>query len=95
MQADNAFQLQCGRPLTLPELRYIHESRTFGQLIQGGPIGLTGLSRQLADEFSEIPCKKKGAQGRPFLFLDGKLLHPILAILIEQILDLFGWAAAP
>lgn len=61
MQVDNAFQLKCGRLLTLPELRQIHQSNAFSQLILVSPVGLTRISRQLGDEFAMFPCNKKGA----------------------------------
>jgi len=61
IQADSAFQMQCGRALTLTELRGIHQSREFEKLEQDRVNGLTSLSRYLAKQFGNLPCNKKGA----------------------------------
>lgn len=61
MQADLAFQIRCGRALTLPEIRSVHSSPQFEQLTREKAAGITKLQTDLNTPFSTFPCNRKGA----------------------------------
>jgi len=61
MQADLAFQLRCGRALTLPELSSVHGSPQFERLTREKTVGISKLQTVLTPSFSTFSCNKKGA----------------------------------
>lgn len=61
MQADLAFQIRCGRALTLQEISSVHSSPQFERLTREKAAGITKLQTDLTAPFSRFPCNKKGA----------------------------------
>jgi hypothetical protein len=60
MQADNVFQLECGRALSLLEVRQVYSSPEFSQLARMQISGLGQVKSMLATPFNQFPCKNKG-----------------------------------